>query len=194
MKVTTTYEWNEVVWKNLKIGDSVELPEFTVPETTVDGIDKLHFDEQFIKDTATVYDIKDNRLYLVFDHALFQSAMDLNNKSEWKDTQLHHYLKEHFKAAMNIAKIPAKKVSLLSKDKLFGDNPLPFFRNGKNRILFDKDEDCSVWYWLKTPYKNKITFSTDFCVAAHLGYINNDNANYTKNFVRPYFVISQEGK
>lgn len=192
MKVTTTYEWNEVVWENLKIGDSVELPEFTVPETTVEGANELHFNEQVIKDTATVYDIKDNKLYLVFNHALLQSAMDLNNEIIWRNTQLHRYLKEHFKLAMNKAGIFAKKVSLLSKDKLFGDNSLPFFRNGKNRVVFDKDENNSLWHWLKTPHKE--ASSAHFCYADLSGDSYYDDASDASNFVRPCFVISKEGQ
>lgn len=192
MKVTTTYEWNEVVWENLKIGDSVELPEFTVPETTVEGANELHFNEQVVNDTATVYDIKDNKLYLVFDHALLQSAMDLNNEIIWRNTQLHRYLKEHFKLAMNKAGIFAKKVSLLSKDKLFGDNSLPFFRNGKNRVVFDKDENNSLWYWLKTPYEEATV--EYFYSASGIGYSDYSCASYASSFVRPCFVISKEGQ
>lgn len=188
MKVTTTYEWNEVVWENLKIGDSVELTEFTVPETTVEGANELHFDEQAVKDSATVYDIKDNKLYLVFDHALFQSAMDLNNKTIWRNTQLHRYLKEHFKPAMNKAGIPAEKVSLLSKNKLFGNNPLPFFKNGRNRVAFDKNEDYTVWYWLKTPYKE--ASSAYFCFAGSIGISDFLDASLAGNFVRPCFIVT----
>ena len=176
----------EINSKDIQIGDSVELPEFTVPETTIDGINKLHFDEQVIKDTATVYNIKDNKLYLVFDHALFRSAMDLNNARKWKDTQLCRYLKEHFEPAMRYKGIPVKKVSLLSKDKLFGDNPPPFFKNEKNRIAFDKDEDYSVWYWLKD-----IASSAYFCYAGSNGISLCNDASYASIFVRPCFVIQQ---
>lgn len=35
MKVTKEYEWNEVVWEKLNVGDTVRLPEFTVPDTTI---------------------------------------------------------------------------------------------------------------------------------------------------------------
>ena len=192
MKVTTTYEWNEVVWENLKIGDSVELPEFTVPETTVEGANELHFNEQVIKDTATVYDIKDNKLYLVFDHALFKSAVDNNNEKNWKNTQLCHYLEKHFKPAMNKAGIPAKKVSLLSKNKLFGDNPLSFFKNGKNKVAFDKAEGCTRWYWLKTPFEG--ASAAFFCFAYDNGYSGCTDASLANTFVRPCFVISKEGQ
>ena len=71
MKVTTTYEWNEVVWENLKIGDSVELPEFTVPEAIIRKKQDLTFNPQIIKDSATVYNIKNGMFYLIFNHALF---------------------------------------------------------------------------------------------------------------------------
>lgn len=67
--------------ENVRIGDSVVLPEFVVPETTMDGKKPMRFDTQIIKDVATVYDIKDGKLYLVFNHALFRSAVDNNNSA-----------------------------------------------------------------------------------------------------------------
>lgn len=182
--------------KDIRVGDVIELPVFTAPEVTVSGAimggtNELHFDEQVIKDTATVYDIKGNKLYLVFDHALFKSSVDNNNECEWKNTQLCRYLEEQFKPAMNKVGIPAKKVSLLSKDELFGDNPLPFFRNGRNRVAFDKDEGYARYHWLKTPYKDKELPSGYFCRVNDNGYPYHDHAIYANCFVRPCFIIQQ---
>ena len=171
--------------ENVRIGDSVVLQEFVVPETTMDGKEPMRFDTQSIKDTATVYDIKDGKIYLVFNHALFQSAMDFNNERKWEDTQLCKYIELAFKPAMEKAGIPAEEVSLLSKDEIFGEERLPFFNKGKNRIAFSKDEDCSVWYWLKD-----VASSADFCGARSSGYSSYDGASNAGGFVRPRFVIS----
>ena len=187
MKVTKEYEWNEVVWKDLNIGDSVQLPEFTVPKTVVGGGIELLFKEQTVKDTATVYDIKDDKIYLVFDHALFNSAMDLNTPTEWKRTQLHDYLSGAFKNSMKDVGIPVSKVSLLSKDDVFGKKALPFFKNGRNRIAFMKDDSCSIWYWLKN-----VSSASNFCGAYGRGYAYCNDASHAYNFVRPCFIVKKE--
>ena len=174
--------------ENVRIGDSVVLPEFSVPETIMGGKNTMSFDTQTIKDVATVYDIKDGKLYLVFNHGLFESAIDNNNKKEWKDTQLCAYLEQAFAPAMEKAGIPVSEISLLSKDELSGDNQLPFFRNGKNRIAFVKDEDHTIWYWLKTPYK--ASSSAGFCIANANGFSYYNNASRAHGFVRPRFVIA----
>ena len=184
MKVTKEYEWNEIKWADLNVGDSVQLPEFTVPETTVAGDRELHFEEQTVKDTATVYNIKDDKVYLVFDHALFPSPMDLNTPTEWKRTQLHDYLSGAFKNFMKDVGIPVSKVSLLSKDEVFG---LPFFKNGRNRIAFIKDESESVWCWLKN-----VASASYFCYASNYGYANCDGASTAYIFVRPCLVVKKE--
>ena len=187
MKVTKEYEWNEVVWADLNIGDSVQLPEFTVPETTVAGDRELHFEEQTVKDTATVYNIKDDKVYLVFDHVLFPSPMDLNNATEWKRTQLHDYLSGAFKNSMKDVDIPALEVSLLSKDELLGEEALPFFKNGRNRIAFIKDESKSVWCWLKN-----VASASFFCSASNDGDADHDDASSAYIFVRPCLVVKKE--
>ncbi len=174
--------------ENVRIGDSVVLPEFSVPETIMGGKNTMSFDTQTIKDVATVYDIKDGKLYLVFNHGLFESAIDNNNEKEWKDTQLCAYLEQAFAPAMEKAGIPVSEISLLSKDELSGDNQLPFFRNGKNRIAFVKDEDHTIWYWLKTPCK--AASAASFCVADDDGYSGYGYASDAYNFVRPRFVIA----
>ena len=187
MKVTKEYEWNEIKWDELNVGDTIWLPEFTVPETTIAGDRKLHFEEQTVKDTATVYNIKDDRIYLVFDHALFCSAMDLNKATEWINTQLHDYLKGAFKNSMKDVGVPALEVSLLSKDKVFGRNALPFFKNGRNRIAFIKDESCVVWCWSKN-----VSSASRFYSAYYNGDASCDDASRADNFVRPCFIVKKE--
>ncbi len=187
MKVTRIYSRHEeeIDVRELNVGDTVQLPEFTVPETTVEGDRELHFEERIVKDTATVYNIKNGKIYLVFDHALFTSAMDLNNATEWKKTQLRAYLRSAFKNAMRDVGVPVSKVSLLSKDEVFGEKALPFFKDGKNRIAFGDDESTTVWYWLKNT-----TFTAIFCLADGLGDADCYDVSSANNFVRPCFVVN----
>ena len=173
--------------KNVRIGDSVVLPDFVVPETTIAGEKQMRFDTQIIKDTATVYDIRDGKLYLVFNHGLFRSAVDNNNTQEWENTQLRNYLNLCFMPAMAKAEIPAEEVSLLSKEEMFGDDRLPYFNKGKNRTAFDKDEDYTIWCWLKTPYGKEST--ARFCGVDSLSADDYEIASNTTGFVRPRFVI-----
>ena len=185
MKVTKEYEWNEIKWEELDVGDTIRLPEFTVPETTIGGGIELHFEEQTVKDTATVYDIKDDKVYLVFDHALFPSAMDLTGATKWENTQLYRYLSDFFADSMRDSGIHVSDVSLLSKDELFGREALPFFKNGKNRIAFIKDESRSVWYWLKN-----VSSASRFCYASDLGDAYCNAASVASSFVRPCLVVN----
>ena len=185
MKVTKEYEWNEIKWDELNVGDTIRLPEFTVPETTIGGGIELLFKEQTVKDTATVFNIKNGKIYLVFDHALFTSAMDLNNATEWKKTQLHEYLQGAFKNSMKNARIPVSGVSLLSKDEVFGEKALPFFKNGRNRIAFENNDSTTVWYWLKNA-----TAVAYFCRADYYGNANYNGSSYASGFVRPCLTVN----
>lgn len=187
MKVTKEYEWNEVVWEKLNVGDTVRLPEFTVPDTTIAGDRVLFFREQTVKDTATVYNIKDDKIYLVFDHALFKSIMDWSNTKEWNKTQLHDYLSGAFTNSMQCSDIPVSEVSLLSKDEVFGKDALPFFKDGRNRIAFEKEESYAVWYWLK--YTES---AAPFCVARNNGYDSYSSASLGNLSVRPCFIVKKE--
>ena len=187
MKVTRIYSRHEeeIDVRELDVGDTIRLPEFTVSETTIKGNKKLYFEEHTVKDTATVYNIKNGKVYLVFNHALFTSAMDLNNATEWKKTQLRAYLRRAFKNAMRDVGVPVSEVSLLSKDELFGEKALPFFKDGRNRIAFSDNESYSVWYWLKDA-----SSAADFCVASLLGTAGYDTANCAYAFVRPCLIVN----
>ena len=99
---------------------------------------------------AAVYGRDKNSVSLVFDIALFQSAVDYNNTKLWCDTQLAKYLRGTFLTAL-ARETKATDCGLLRKEDLWGDNTKPFFKNIKNRICFNKDEKRPVWYWMETP-------------------------------------------
>lgn len=187
MKVTRIYSRREeeIDVRELDVGDTIRLPEFTVPKTVVGGGIELLFEEQTVKDTATVYNIKNGKVYLVFDHALFTSAMDLNNATEWKKTQLRAYLRSTFKNAMRDVGVPVSEVSLLSKDEVFGEKALPFFKDGRNRIAFNDDDLSTDWYWLKD-----VVYAANFCFANYYGYANSSSASYANFFVRPCLTVN----
>lgn len=175
----------------VKIGDRVKLPSFTVPAVKMDGEYVLAFDEKHIKadDAIVIGKDKNGDLILIFDHCLFESAVDLNNKKRFEMTQLGQYLQSEFLSAMNGAGIPAKSCGLIRKDEMFGDNPLEYFKTGRNRIAFDFDEDCSRYYWLSTLYDEEAS-AAYFCLARSNGYAAYNGASYAHSCVRPRFVIS----
>lgn len=175
----------------VKIGDRVKLPSFTVPAVKMDGEDVLAFDEKHIKaDKAIVIGKDENgNFILIFDHCLFESAIDLNDEKRFEMTQLGQYLNSEFLRAMNGAGIPAESCGLISKDEMFGDNPLEYFKTGRNRIAFDFDEDCSRYYWLSTLYDEEAS-AAYFCTATNFGYSYYNGASYANYYVRPRFVIS----
>ena len=181
---------------NVKIGDRVKLPAFTVPSFRVVGDNILNFDEQNIKaDEAIVIGKDENgNFILIFDHCLFESAIDLNDEKQFEMTQLGRYLKSEFLRAMNGAGIPAESCGLISKEEMFGENPLEYFKTGRNRIAFDFDEDCSRYYWLSTLYDGDLydgeASDTCYCFADCVGYIGCNNASLAGGYVRPRFIIS----
>ena len=175
----------------VRIGDRVKLPAFTVPSCGVAGDDVLNFDEQNIKaDEAIVIGKDENgNFILIFDHCLFESAIDLNNEKCFEKTQLGLYLQQEFLRAMNNAGIPAESCGLISKDEMFGDNALEYFKKGRNRIAFDFDEDCSRYYWFSTLYDEEAS-AAYFCFAHNFGYSCYYDASAASTCVRPRFVIS----
>ena len=186
METIRKYEWDEIKWEKLNVGDTVQLPEFTVSETTIKGNKELHFEEHKIKDTATVFNIKNGKIYLVFDHALFTSAMDLNNATKWKKTQLRAYLRSTFKNAMRDVGVPVSNVSLLSKDKILG---LQFFKSRKNVVAFVEDESSFVGYWLKN-----ISSASYFCTTYFTGYVGSNTASNANIFVRPCLIVKRRNR
>lgn len=177
----------------VKIGDRVKLPSFTVPAVKMDGDEVLEFDEKNIRaDDAIVLGKDENgNFILIFDHCLFENAIDLNDEKRFAKTQLGQYLQIEFLRAMNGAGIPAESCRLISKDEMFGENPLEYFTTGRNRIAFDFDEDCSRYYWLSTVYDEEAS-AAYFCIACGNGVSSYIDASDAGGCVRPRFVISDE--
>ena len=175
---------------NVRIGDRVKLPAFTVPAVKMDGEEVVAFDEKHINADEAVVIGKDENgdLILIFDHCLFESAIDLNNEKRFEMTQLGQYLQSEFLRAMNGAGIPAESCGLISKEEMFGDNALEYFKTGRNRIAFDFDEDCSRWFWLSTLYAEEAS-AAYFCRVYNSGYAYYGNASNADTYVRPRFII-----
>ena len=174
----------------VRIGDRVKLPSFTVPAVKMDGDEVMEFDEKNIRaDDAIVIGKDENgNFILIFDHCLFESAIDLNNEKRFEMTQLGQYLQSKFLRAMNGAGIPAKSCGLISKDEMFGATALEYFKAGRNRIAFDFDEDCSLNYWLSTLCDEEASAAIFFIVnAAATSYYA--VASIVHYRVRPRFVI-----
>lgn len=189
VEIQRTYEDYSAFMANLdgvKVGDRVRVPGFKVPAAEIDGEEKLSFDEiEVAGEYAIVYKIEGEQISLVFDRALFQSAIDRNDTGVWEDTQLAHYLRGAFLDALR-KETSAADCGLLRKEELWGDNALPFFRNDRNRICFDKDEDCSVWYWTETV---EDAGAAGFCGATGYGRSGCGHASYADACVRPRFII-----
>ena len=189
VNIQRTYEDYGVFMANLdgvKVGDRVRVPGFKVPATEIYGKEKLNFDEiEVAGEYATVYKIEGEQISLVFDRALFKSAIDINDTGVWEDTQLAAYLRGAFLDALR-KETSAADCGLLLKEEFWGDNALPFFRNGRNRVCFDKDEDCSIWYWTETV---EDASAARFCGAAGDGNADYDDASYAFGYVRPRFII-----
>ena len=174
----------------VRIGDRVKLPSFTVPAVKMDGDEVMEFDEKNIRaDDAIVIGKDENgNFILIFDHCLFESAIDLNNEKRFEMTQLGQYLQSKFLRAMNGAGIPAKSCGLISKDEMFGATALEYFKAGRNRIAFDFDEDCSLYYWLSTLYDEEASTAIFWIVNADASSYYTE-ASFADIYVRPRFVI-----
>ena len=179
VNIQRTYEDYGVFMANLdgvKVGDRVRIPGFKVPAAEIDGEEKLNFDEiEVAGEYATVYKIEGEQISLVFDRALFKSAIDRNDTGVWEDTQLAAYLRGAFLDALR-KETSAADCGLLCKEELWGDNALLFFRNGRNRVCFDKDEDCSIWYWTETV---EDASAANFCCANDGSYADYTSASAT---------------
>lgn len=189
VNIQRTYEDYGVFMANLdgvKVGDRVRVPGFKVPVTEIDGEKKLNFGEiEVAGEYATVYKIEGEQISLVFDRALFRSVIDKNNTCVWEDTQLAAYLRGAFLDALR-KETSAADCGLLRKEELWGDNALPFFRNGRNRVCFDKDEDCCIWYWTETVGEAS---EANFCLVPGNGTSGYYTASYATVYVRPRFII-----
>lgn len=189
VNIQRTYEDYGVFMANLdgvKVGDRVRVPGFKVPAKEIDGEKKLNFEEiEVAGEYATVYKIEGEQISLVFDRALFQSAIDRNDTGVWEDTQLAAYLRGAFLDALR-KETSAADCGLLRKEELWGDNALPFFRNDRNRVCFYNDEDFSVLYWTETVEDASAAY---FCLADYFGGADCYRAGATHAYVRPRFII-----
>ena len=189
VNIQRTYEDYGVFMANLdgvKVGDRVRVPGFKVPATEIDGKEKLNFDEiEVAGEYATVYKIEGEQISLVFDRALFKSAINRNDTGVWEDTQLAAYLRGAFLDALR-KETSAADCGLLRKEELWGENALPFFSNGRNRVCYDKDEDYSIWYWTETVEEAS---AAHFCLAYSDGSSSYTGASYADSYVRPRFII-----
>ena len=175
---------------NVRIGDRVRLPAFTVPAVKMDGEEVLAFDEKHINADEAIVIGKDKNgdLILIFDHCLFESAIDLNNEKRFEMTQLGQYLQSECLRAMNGAGITAESCGLISQEELFGDRGREYFKTGRNRIAFDFDEEYSRYYWLSTLYDGEAS-AAYFCCAYYYGFAGYNDASYAYRYVRPRFII-----
>ena len=174
--------------KDVKIGDRVLVPSFKVPECEIPGKESMQFSENHIKaDEAIVINKTEKEIHLIFDHCLFQSAVDFNGQKDFGKTQLGIYLQKDFLKALNENGIPAVRCDLPNCKEVFGKKCLDFFKAGKNRIGFDFEEDYSVWYWLSTPYKAS---ASHFCRVGSFGDASYNGAGDASGFVRPRFVLA----
>ena len=172
--------------KDVSIGDRVLIPAFTVPECEIPGEEIMKFSEKHIKsDEAIVINKTEKEIHLIFDHCLFQSAIDFNKQFDFSKTQLAAYLQTEFLKSLNAHGVPAITCDLPSMEEVFSENRLDFFKSGKNRIGFDFDEDFSVWYWLKDAAS-----AWAFCNVSGGGSADCPRASFSGIFVRPRFVIA----
>ena len=172
----------------VQIGDRIKLPDFTVPETEIKGQTVMSFDTLEVSDEAVIVGKETNGDFiLVFEHCLFESAVDFNDTKDFENTQLNQYLSGEFLKAMLEAGIAAINCGLLSFDEAFGEKCLNYFKKGRNRIAFDFKENFSKWYWLCTPDKSS---AAHFFYVNSYGYAGYTGASASSNFVRPRFVLA----
>ena len=147
--------------KVLRAGDRIKVSDFTVPEYDAGT---MHFDELKVHGAnIEIVNVNGGRAIAMFDHVIFNIAIDEDdNVANIYHSQLFEYLNGPFLQSMKNAgfeNLKEKDIGLISRYEMFGDGPsfsmfdkeplhFEYFNNGRNRIRFDGDEDCSCWYWL----------------------------------------------
>ena len=201
MKIKTTYSvkdyeklWKDGVYDTLCEGDKIKM-NFELP-----GKEGLYPAVKCEKESATLIQKKDGNLLFVMDRVIFNGAVDTKECKVYAKTELAQYLENEVKEALNSALGVLGKITevrLLSVGEVFGasefskfanceDKQLKYFKKGNHRIAFDKDEDCSRWWWLSTP----VNFDTAaFCGCASDGYAGSVSASYSGSGVRFAFLI-----
>lgn len=201
MKIKTTYTtkdyeklWKDGVYDTLCEGDKIKM-NFELP-----GKEGLYPAVKCEKESATLVQKKDNNLLFVMDRVIFDGAVDTKGCKVYAETELAQYLNNEVKEALNSALGELGKITevhLLSVGEVFGafefsefatceDKQLKYFKKGNHRIAFDKDEDCSRWWWLSTP----CNFDTAiFCPCDNHGFARYASADNSGGGVRFAFLI-----
>ena len=201
MKIKTTYTtkdyeklWKDGVYDTLCEGDKIKM-NFELP-----GKEGLYPAVKCEKESATLIQKKDNNLLFVMDRVIFDGAVDTKDCKVYAETELAQYLNNEVKEALNNALGELGKITevrLLSVGEVFGasefsgfatceDKQLKYFKKGNHRIVFDKDEDYSRWWWLSTP----CNFETaSFCGCNSYGHANGISASNSGRGVRFAFLI-----
>lgn len=186
MKIKTTYSvkdyeklWKDGVYDTLCEGDKIKM-NFELP-----GKEGLYPAVKCEKESATLIQKKDGNLLFVMDRVIFNGAVDTKECKVYAKTELAQYLENEVKEALNSALGVLGKITevrLLSVGEVFGasefsefanceDKQLKYFKKGNHRIAFDKDEDCSRWWWLSTPTRfETATFCVCRCGVGGAGY------------------------
>ena len=206
MKIKTTYSTKKDFQKlrengfKLNVGDKIKLS-FNLP-----GKEGLFPAVECKKESATLIQKTEKEMLFVMDRVIFDGPVDTNNCKEYAKTELAQYLNNEVKEVLSgifkemetpFETPTVKEVRFLSVGEVFGasdfenfaactDEQLKYFKKGNHRIAFDKDEDCSRWWWFSTPTKYKSAF---FCACDILGNAIYNSADYSINGVRFAFLI-----
>lgn len=206
MKIKTTYSTKKDFQKlrengfKLSVGDKIKLS-FNLP-----GKEGLFPAVECKKESATLIQKTEKEMLFVMDRVIFDGPVDTNNCKEYAKTELAQYLNNEVKEVLSgifkemetpFETPTVKEVRLLSVGEVFGasdfedfaactDGQLKYFKKGNHRIAFDKDEDCSRWWWLSTPAKFE---SADFCGCNGRGRAGYDSAGHGNAGVRFAFLI-----
>ena len=171
---------------DVDVYDKMQLPEFVVPACVIDG--KSFYEVNVDGECASVYDVQDGEINLVFDHAIMRSEIDgdWNEEKTFADTPLGKWLSGPLSDALRSAGVPVAECGLLRQEDMWGDDVKPFFMAGRNRVCFYFDEDYSVWYWTETIEDASAAY---FCGASYFGNASYDYAGNADFYVRPRFKI-----
>ena len=206
MKIKTTYSTKKDFQKlresgfKLNVGDKIKLS-FNLP-----GKEGLFPAVECKKESATLIQKTEKEMLFVMDRVIFDGAVDTKGCKEYEKTELAQYLNNEVKEVLSsifkemetpFETPTVKEVRLLSVGEVFGasdfeefaactDEQLKYFKKGNHRIAFDKDEDCSRWWWLSTPTKFE---SASFCGCNGCGFANYLSAVYSNLGVRFAFLI-----
>ena len=206
MKIRTTYSTKKDFQKlrengfKLNVGDKIKLS-FSLP-----GKEGLFPAVECKKESVTLIQKTEKEMLFVMDRVIFDGPVDTNNCKEYAKTELAQYLNNEVKEVLSgifkemetpFGTPTVKEVRLLSVGEVFGasdfedfaactDEQLKYFKKGNHRIVFDKDEDYSRWWWLSTPTKFE---SATFCSCNDRGYAGCYSASLGNYGVRFAFLI-----